>query len=370
MNAGRRGATAVSVALSIGVVFAFVALVVDLGMARVAQSQLQSATDVAALAGARLLDGTATGVEAASSAAVQVAGANVVLSEAVVVDAAAGVEFGRWDETTDSFLPESTPAEITAVRVFAQRDDLQTWFALFLGREQLATSAESIAFRGRSLGAGKVAWYLPFALPDCVTEMHPGEELSDITFALSPAGADTVGWGAVGTAPNAAWVRDHLDAVLECMHTWHETGSVSDSCATVSAGDTVDLGNGAQASSLRYLNDALERGIPWDTSRWSTLPARHPKSTVPPDVYGTVIEGPIPIFEGGPAYCTPTAGWTETFPVRGFVWGVIYDVAWKGKISQQNVWVRLDVSHVYDIGEWYGGENWGITYAGPPVLVR
>ncbi len=366
----RRGASALTVALVAGVLLASVALVVDLGLARVAQSQLQAGADAAALAAVRELDGTAAGLERAREVADVVASANTVLGEAIDVDPGSQVALGAWDAAAGELDTTADAEDIDAVEVVARRDDVRTWFAVLFGVDELATSARSIAHRGRALGAGKVPWYLPFALPDCEIEGRTEDQLSDITFVLTPAGQDVVGWGAVGTTPNASWVRDHLAASMVCMHTWFDEGVVPEDCATISEGDTVNLGNGAQASSLHEVSDQMSEGVSWATDRWGTLPKQHASSTVPKVDYGKVIEGPIPVFDAGADYCSPKAAWNETFPVRGFVWGVIYDVAWKGKASQQNVWVRLDVRHIYEIGEWYGGEDWGITYAGPPVLVR
>lgn len=366
----RRGASALTVALVAGVLLVAVALVVDLGLARVAQAELQAGADAAALAAVRELDGTAAGLVRAREVATVVAAANPVLGEAIVVDPDAQVTLGAWDAATGGLDVSVGAEDIDAVEVLARRDDVRTWFAVFAGVDELATSARSIAHRGRALGAGRVPWYLPFALPDCEIEGRSEDQLSDITFVLTPAGQDVVGWGAVGTTPNASWVRDHLAASMVCMHTWFDEGVVPEDCATISEGDTVNLGNGAQASSLHELSDRMSDGVPWASERWGPLPRQHPSSTVPPARYGTVIEGPIPVFDAGADYCSPKAAWNETFPVRGFVWGVIYDVAWKGKASQQNVWVRLDVRHIYEIGEWYGGEDWGVTYAGPPVLVQ
>lgn len=369
MRSARRGATAVTVALAMGVVLALAALVVDLGMARVAQGQLQAATDAAALAGARVLDGTTAGLDAARTAGEEIAGANGALGEPVTLEAGA-VEVGRWDEATHALVAEADETKVNAVQVTARRDDLRSWFAAAIGHEHLSTSASSIAVRGGGLGAGEVPYYLPFSLPDCVIEAHTGEQLADITFVLSPAGADTVGWGAVETNPSASWAKTHIEEMLACIHEFSESGNVSTACAEVEAGDTVNLGNGAESASLQALSDAMSEGVPWVTDRWGTLPPQHKTSSVPTRDYGTILEGPIPVFVGSSVYCSSAAPWNETYPIRGFVWGVIYDVAAKGKAAQKNVWVRLDVSHIYPIGSGSGGDDWGITYPGPPLLVR
>jgi hypothetical protein len=153
------------------------------------------------------------------------------------------------------------------------------------------------------------------------------------------------------------------------MHEWDETGTVDEACSEASVGDTVNLSNGTAEAALKSISSAMADGINWDSERWGTLPAQHSGSTVPKGAYGTVLEGPIPIFESGQDYCTSSARWTETLPLKGFVWGVIYDVRDKGSASQKNVWVRVDMEHLYPVGSWYGGGSWGVTFDGPPVLV-
>lgn len=375
MRARRKGATALLVALSLTTVGAVLAIVVDLGVARFLREQLQAGTDAAALAGARRLDGSATMLATARSTAVEVAGRNLALGDPLTLDAnlandpAGDVVLGVWDAATGRFTPETDPALVDAVQVRTRRDAVGASFALFFGREDYDAAAVSIAQRGKRVGAGRVPYYLPFSLPLCEFTGHSDEELMDMTFVVAPAGADTVGFGAIDGPPSVNWLRQHVDAMLACMHEWSDTGTVTQECTQIHAGDEVNLGNGAQSSSLTYLSNAMSRGVPWDTEVWGALPPQHSTSSVPKSVYGTVLEGPIPVFSGGTGYCTAAGRWTETLPVVGFVWGVIYDVAANGAANKKNVWVRLDVSTVYDIGEWSGGNNYGITFFGAPVLV-
>lgn len=375
MIRSRRGVSAVMIAVTAGVVFAFAGLVVDFGLARLAQSQLQAAADSSALAGARRLDGTANGLTLARLTAVEVAGANEALGDPVIVNENAGndpggdVVLGIWDRDAGTFVPSMNPVNVDAVQVRARRDDLRTWFLLLFGRDEIVASVVSIAERGRDLGAGKVPWYLPFSLPKCQIDEHGTEGITDITFRLSPSGSDNVGWGAIDDNPNSAWAVDHISDMLPCMQEWDATGDVTEPCTEVTTESTVNLGNGDMTSALKALSSAMGDGIDWSTERWGALPKQDANSTVPKGDYGTVLEGPIPIFDATASYCTPSASWNQTFPVIGFVWGVIYDVRWKGSAAQKNVWVRVDTSQIYDIGEWYGGGAWGITYSGPPVLV-
>lgn len=373
-RARRRGAALLIVALSAATLCGLLAIVVDLGVARLAREQLQAGTDAAALNGVRRLDGSASGLAAARATATEVATTNRAFNEHLAVDANAAnsadgdVVIGHWDADASVFEPTVTPEDANAMLVRTRRDDLESWFARILGRDQMAASAMSIATQGPVVGAGRVPWYLPFALPLCQVEGRSDQQLLDMTLVLSPATGDVVGWGAIEANPSASWARGQIDAALECMHEWDETGTVEESCTEASVGDSVKLGNGSQAGSLNYLSDAMGRGLPWDSERWGALPPQHAKSSVPTATYGMVLEGAIPIFSGGDGYCTSTASWNETLPVVGFVWGVIYDVA-KGNASQRNVWIRLDVSHVYDLGSWSGGVDYGVTWNAAPVLV-
>src|SRR5436305_4514875 len=102
-NTRRDGAVLPLVAICLVALLGFVALAVDVGMMAVARTQAQSAADVAALAGARTLDGkSANNNKAAAEAeAVEAATSNYILAaqitSAQVTTATAGVY--RYDAT-------------------------------------------------------------------------------------------------------------------------------------------------------------------------------------------------------------------------------------------------------------------------------
>lgn len=70
------GAVAVMVGISMVVLVGFLALVLDLGHLYIAKTELQNAADAAALAGAKELNGTASGVASAVTKAVEIAKQN------------------------------------------------------------------------------------------------------------------------------------------------------------------------------------------------------------------------------------------------------------------------------------------------------
>lgn len=369
MTTARRGAIVLMVALLLPLLIGFTAFVVDIGYARVVRAQLQTTADAAAESAAGELNHTAEGVVRARAVAVFVAAQNQANGDPVAL-AAADVEFGVWDPGSETFVPSVDPTLIDAVRVHAERDDLIPFFGrVVFSDDPIAPRVVSIAARGRDLGAGEVPYYLPFGLPLCTVEEHDPDELMDMTFELAPSAEDNTGWAMVGEGTNAASVSAHIQAMLPCMQQWAEEGHVDASCAPAGMEQEVDLNNGVAASALQDLSDAMADGVPWDEDVWGPLPAQNKNSTVPASVYGTVLMGPIPLFDGGSGYCDGGA-WNETFPLAGFVWGAIYDVRSKGSSAERNVWIRLDLSRVYDIGDWYGGGSWGVTFTGPSVIVR
>jgi len=95
-------------------------LAVDLGRVYVARAELQLAADAAARYGAA---GMATGVTAAINNAVDAADDNKADGAPVVLDRAADVELGTWDQTTKTFTALGDPDldNANAIRVTARR---------------------------------------------------------------------------------------------------------------------------------------------------------------------------------------------------------------------------------------------------------
>ena len=374
----RRGAVAILVALALVVLLGFIALTVDLGYARLVGAQLQAGADAAALAGASRLDLRSSGLVNARAAAVEVGALNQANGVALALDANPGNEadgpvvLGVWSED-GTFTPNTDPTKVNAVQIIARDDTLTPLFSrAAFQRDELGAAALSIARRGLKLGAGQVPYYLPFGLADCLFDTWSRDELQDMTFVLNPDGADSTGWVGVGTRPTASWISEQLDLASVCMHEWVETGEVSSDCSAASVGDSVTLDNGEVAAGLQDLADTIaSEGVPWDPSVWGALPARHPGSALSTADYGKVLLGPLPVFDGDPSYCAASGGkWTGDRPLVGFVWAALYDVKTKGAAGTKNVWLRIDVKHIYDVGDWWGGPDWGVVVTGPPVVVQ
>ena len=141
-------------------------------------------------------------------------------------------------------------------------------------------------------------------------------------------------------------------------------------CATIQVGDPLNLDNGVKAGALHTVGDAIgDWGLDWDPVSWGALPGQHAGSDIDPLYYGQTLTGPIPIFESGASYCSPGGGsWTDVVPVKGFVWGLLYDVRYTG--SPKSMWMTLDLATTYQVGTWWGGSNYGVTSPGPPVVVQ
>ncbi len=369
----KRGVYAVITALMLVVLCGFVALAIDLGSVRLTEAQLQAGTDSAALAGTQKLDGTSAGMTRASAAASAVASANKALGTSINVTttgpAGSAVTLGTWNSTTKTFTASTNATLVNAVKVRSTRPSMRSWFAAVGGDLYMGAAAQSIASHV-ARGAGKVPYYLPFSLPSCEFATHTLGSMVNMEFTLNPAGADNTGWGAINATPSASWASSEISGMLPCMQQFFNTGTVSATCSTASVGNTVSLNNGALASSLTDLANAMPSGVTWRTSYWGALPARHTGSSVPASSYGHVLEGPIPVFAGGSHYCSASAAWNENYTVTGFVWASIYDVKATGPVAQRSVWVRLDTTHIYDIGTAFGGPNYGVVNTGSPTLVQ
>ncbi len=361
-------------AILLVVVMGFAAIVIDLGYTRLIQAQLQASADASAMAGAAMLDDSAAGLTQARNMAVAVAALNEVRGEALDLDPntantpGGDVVLGVWAD--GAFTPSTDPVAVNAVQVNLADASMGAMFSkVAWDNDYLSAAATSVALQGLSLSASAVSWYLPFGIPDCQFETWDTDTLVDAEFRLSPDGVDNTGWTALGTSPNASWATNHLLASVDCMQEWYATGEVSSSCPEGTTSQTASTSNGELTSSLHTITDILEdEGLPWDSSVWGSLPTQHSNSSVAKPKYGKMLVGPMPVIDAADSYCTGTGGkWNESFAVKGFVWGAIYDVA--DSKSPKNIWVRIDPSSEYDAGTAWGGEDYGVTVTGPPTVM-
>jgi hypothetical protein len=157
----RRGAVAVYVMVSMGFVFGFAALAIDIGMLYSAQAEMQRTADATAMAAAwelldedRLKGGAYLDyvLEATRSRAVEAAAGNPVQHVPTLVDPSEDVQIGyvfapMYGADSMSFDdPELSNAVAVNVRRDSERGgSIALYFAQFLGVESRALQAEAIA---------------------------------------------------------------------------------------------------------------------------------------------------------------------------------------------------------------------------------
>lgn len=147
----REGSVLAIVAVMMLALLAIVALAVDLGMAYTARAEAQRTADAAALAGASaFLDYivTAEAVPEAERRAHDYVARNLVRNQQV--DSAQDVNI--------EIVPEQE-----LVRVWVQRRGLGTWFARFLGVDEMVVNAAAVA---QAVSAGAAKCLKPWALMD------------------------------------------------------------------------------------------------------------------------------------------------------------------------------------------------------------
>jgi len=373
--AARRGSVVVVLALILVVLMGFAALVIDLGYARFIKGQLQSAADAAAMAGAQVLDGTNAGMSEARTTAVAVAALNNAHGTAVTLDpntgngSGGGVVLGIWDG--DSFTASTDATKVNAVRVNLADEGVETFFSSAIwSKGPMEASVISTAQAQDAVGAGGVDWYWPFGMPDCLFETKSDSAIQSMTLVLNPDGADNTGWMAIGDTINASWAKNHLANAADCMADYFSGAEVSEDCEGADVSDWADTSNGTIDAGLGELDTLMEAsGRSWDSSVYGTMPKQDTNSSIAKAKYGRVLEGPFPILDASDEYCTSKGGkWGKNFQVTGFVWGVMYDVMTKG--SNKGIKIKLDLSHVYDVGSSVGGSTHGVVTNVPPTLME
>lgn len=348
---GNAAFTAVTLAALIG----FGALAVDIGLVRVARTQLQTSLDAAALSGATELDGTAQAIGNAELRVLEYAEYNTVLREGVEIDPN-NVEIGTYDEDAGSFAvwaPGQDPFPVNAVRVSHTIPAISAVLShVAFGVDSLQVAATSTAVRPMPAGpAESTPCFLPFAVPDCnLKGLGENANPEPFKFTFSPTPTDTVGWGDPTANPSSSAVRDQL--LGQC-----EQGEIQ-------RGDPVFTNEGSHTSALQAISDILNQRTtaettPWDATTLGPMPARDgvdanvPKSSaVSTANWGTTLQGVVPLVHAG----TDCGGvdFPGEYPISRFAWAVVYDVMDKG--TNKNVYMMLDVMSQHEI--------WGETADG------
>jgi len=136
---GRKGAIIVLFAIMLTAVIGIMALALDVGFMMTARTDLQRATDSAALAGAGQL---VYGSEFVDPAVIEVIQQNPVGGREVPASGLE-IEVGHWDDETRSFsVSDENPS---AVRVLSRDEDQPLFFARLWGATNFDVSSEAIA---------------------------------------------------------------------------------------------------------------------------------------------------------------------------------------------------------------------------------
>jgi Flp pilus assembly protein TadG len=327
-----RGAVAVLVLLAMAMFIAFVGAAVNLGHLYSVRGEIQNAGDAGALAGARVLDGSATGLANAPVVAQSTGALNPTDTSTVNVQLG-DVTTGHWDVATRTFTATSNPAQaaqINAVRVNTFRDAshgsaVAQLFSSFLGNR--ATS--DVAATATAVGGGPSS--VPCVqMPMVVSKCDLPNLVCDQSFRVTWTNdwSDSTGWASFPplTYVSAATVKNDIATALN-----------PGSCTEVSNGDVANMLNGDATSACKTL-----LGV------WSQDPNH---------------DWIIPVVDAG----CPTR-YVQTAPVVDFIYFRITAVVCSG--SPKYIDVKLLCNHAPPPGAKPGGDfNQSITPV-PPALVQ
>ncbi len=162
-----RGAYGTILALALPLFVGSMGLAVDISHYLWVRGQLQNTADAGALAGAKSLNSTATGVTASTTVSSTYATKYKVNGHMIAASELAQNQAGKWDFTSKSFTTTGVdPASTNAVRVTVARQNVPNFFARILsGALKTQTiQASAIAVAG---GAGAIPCGFPTAIASC-----------------------------------------------------------------------------------------------------------------------------------------------------------------------------------------------------------
>ncbi len=150
----RQGLSFLYVVVMMFLLIGFVAFAVDLGRMRLARSQLQTAADASARAGASGLPSIVkNNANLPFDRAEYCAGLNKCLADAVALNPTADVEFGIWDRTNRTYTPltngywqDADAITVTTRRVSSRSNPIKLYFAAVLGFPEYNIETTAIAY--------------------------------------------------------------------------------------------------------------------------------------------------------------------------------------------------------------------------------
>jgi hypothetical protein len=348
-----RGSYLSLLALLLVVVIGFVALAVDVSTLFLADAELETGLDAAALAGASHLDFTADGVIEGRTSAIEVAHRNVVRAEPLELDGS-HLTFGIWDYDASTFSPSVDVSKIDALRIERTLDDIPTPFAGAAFSSYLASvEGHVVAVRPPPEPVSQTTCFLPMAISSCVASQVEGSDPSVHSFRFGPDSQDDIAWAFPGGV-SAAAVRD---AFADTM-----TGQCVANTTSVGIGDPVALQNGIVASNLNALRQMLLASNDlWDVDLWGPKPPADPDSVFAPGIYPNlgIIQGPIVVVDDG-GNCGMR--YTQSAPVDHIVWAVIFDEYVSGVKKGFQVFVDMEHDWIDPGGSGGGGGSGNVKY--------
>jgi hypothetical protein len=249
----------VTVLVALVALIAAGALAIDVGLIWAARTQLQNATDAAALAGgANLIDktGPSVTISDAEAAVIDQAGLNpsVAAPGGVVVDST-DITYGHWDVDTRTFDPSvdlSDPEVVNAVDVISRSDGavnspVPAFMARILGRDSFAVTAQATSYLGcaGSVGPGKLD--LPIAI-DCCKLRGPDCEADYCDTIATPPNACPLAVPQAEGANTVSCLEFHNTAEQNAC--WTEYSSDESSVNTQDIADLVETGYQEEVTSL------------------------------------------------------------------------------------------------------------------------
>jgi len=173
----QRGAVAIVFGLSIFVLFGFLALVVDLGRTYVVRTELQNAADAAALAGAKQLNQTATGVTSAVNFAIAMAAQNDFKFSTPVTITIANISVGNCPDdvcmvAASTVDTDAAASNKTFLKVHIPSGNLPTFFAIIPTAAGDAGTAATTTF-GRAVAGRFINDITPIGI--CAISTAKGE---------------------------------------------------------------------------------------------------------------------------------------------------------------------------------------------------
>jgi Flp pilus assembly protein TadG len=351
----RSGSIAIMAGVGFTVLIGLAAISIDLGRARVVQSELQYIADAAAHAAVSPLDGTQDGVDLAQARVTAIVSGGSVYGITPTVDSVSTGYYEHdtgWHATTDASQVKAIKVVLSAnvgyiglSKVAFGTTSLTPRATGAAGKEQFASESDA------QEPAGEVECFIPIAIPSCVIDTMMANNTPKVTGTWQPSTTNNVAWADNSGNPNAST----LNATIN---------SLSGGCSggkTMEVGGSVYLNNGMITSVAQtigtYINSTAT--ATWDTAAWGAIPARSSGSAVTAARYGHIISGPMVVFQDT-SYCSSggSGPLNGTKSISGFVYAAVYDVVATGGSKNVKIFIANPNDFTSDdVTDFMGGDN-------------